>query len=182
MQAPKLGCTLMRERSHLEICLWVRSSCKPIHAVRTQGMQRADAGAQSALHLNQGLQPPVDLPLCVLILCRASGVEFWGLCQDLLASCVEALTWGCTQIEKHCIQACLRVYFLLYRLMTPDADRAHLYPESLICQDDGAVVMAVADDSPHGLVDCPGGLLRIPLLPGQAGSPLRLLPIPAPLA
>lgn len=66
--------------------------------------------------------------------------------------------------------------------MKAEADRAHAYPESLVCQNDGAVVMAVADDSPHGLVDCPGGLLRIPLLPGQAGSSLRLLPIPAPLA
>ena len=106
IQAPKLGCTLMRERSHLEICLWVRSSCKPIHAVKIQGMQRADAGAQSALHLDQGLQPPVDLSLCVLILCSASDIDSWGLCQILLASWVEALPLGCTQA---CACACFHL-------------------------------------------------------------------------
>lgn len=39
--------------------------------------------------------------------------------------------------------------------------------EALVCKDDGAVVMDVADDSPHGLVDCAGCLLPIPVLPSQ---------------
>ena len=108
MQAPKLGCTLMRERSHLEICLWVRSSCKPIHAVKTQGMQRADACTQAVLHLSQGVQPPIDLPLCVLMLCTASDVDSWGLCQQ---------KGGYADIGLHldlkcCFQACGCVYFL----------------------------------------------------------------------
>ena len=106
----------------------------------------------------------------MLMLCIASDVCSRGLCQDLLASSVEGLPLGYTQIEKLFICACACVCLYLSRrlrskTMIAEADRARIYPEALVCQDDGAVVMAVAYDSPHGLIDCPGGLLRIPLLP-----------------
>ena len=64
MQAPKLGCTLMRERSHLEICLWVRSSCMPTHAMQEKACREADAGAQYALHL---IMDCCHLETCLLV-------------------------------------------------------------------------------------------------------------------
>ena len=45
--------------------------------------------------------------------------------------------------------------------------RLHL--EAIVAEDDGAIVMAVADHAAHGLVDGPDGLLRVPLVAPQAG-------------
>ena len=52
--------------------------------------------------------------------------------------------------------------------MQANAEEPH--SESVVAEDDGTVVLAVADDSPHALVDGPQGLLRVPLLPRKAGG------------
>lgn len=49
----------------------------------------------------------------------------------------------------------------------------HRRLESLVAEDDGAVVILVSNDSSHGLVDRPHRLLNVPLIPGQRFRPPR---------
>ena len=118
-----------------------------------------------------GLQPIEHLPLRALMPRRAAcDVASMGLVPIFAALTMKALTLGCTQKEKRGAWICALVHVHLLGMLRcgsarPEADGSPSYPKALVCQDDGAVVMAMADDSPHGLVDCPGGLLRIPLLP-----------------
>lgn len=53
-------------------------------------------------------------------------------------------------------------------LRGPDPTTLAAHREAVIAQDDGAIVVAVADDAAHPLVDCAQSLLCVPLVAAQA--------------
>lgn len=154
MQAPKLDCTFISERSHFDTCRWVRSSCSGTGRSANQVPWTVLSGFLLKCHSD------ADVLTKALLLCSTSRLNHRALQPE-----VSCFLRSCGEEEA-----------------SVPATQQETYPKALVCQDNGAVVMPVTDDSPHGLVNCPGGLLRVPLLPGQARGCRQLATFPAALA
>ena len=98
----------------------------------------------------------------------AKETEPWGpACLETWSQALFSLLPDCTLVS---LAKQLSSRNLLPCFLQTDFGKGALkrYLESVITQDDGPVVLSMPDDPSHGLIDCPHGCLRVPLVASHA--------------